>query len=66
MVIFFSCPKILPMPWGPMRFRTLRSSEPEPQAKSRTLVSRSFWPVAGSWLSRVTMAERMSEICCGV
>jgi hypothetical protein len=48
------------------RLRTLSSSEPEPQAKSSTLSSRFFVPVFGSWLSSVTMAERMSEICCGV
>ncbi len=49
-----------------MRLRTFSSSEPEPQAKSITLSSRFFLPVFGSWLSSVTMAERMSEICCGV
>ncbi len=42
-----------------MRLRTFSSSEPEPQAKSNTLSSRSFLPVFGSWLSSVTMPERM-------
>ena len=49
-----------------MRCRTFSSSEPEPQAKSNTLSSFFRWPVFGSWLSSVTMAERMLEICCGV
>ena len=54
------------MPCGPMRWRTFRSKEPEPQAKSRTLASLSFLPVFGSWLSSVTLADKISEICCGV
>jgi hypothetical protein len=49
-----------------IRWRTFSSSEPDPQAKSSTFSSRFFVPVLGSWLSSVTMAERMSEICCGV
>ncbi len=49
-----------------MRWRTLSSSEPEPQAKSNTLSNFLRGPDFGSWLSRVTMAERMLEICCGV
>jgi hypothetical protein len=49
-----------------MRCRTFNSNEPEPQAKSNRLSSRFFFPVFGSWLSSVTMAERMLEICCGV
>jgi len=49
-----------------MRLRTLSRSEPEPQVKSITLASRPRLPVFGSWLSSVTIAERMSEIRCGV
>jgi hypothetical protein len=44
----------------------LIASEPEPQAKSMTFSSRFLVPVFGSWLSSVTMAERMSDIYCGV
>ena len=44
---------------APMRWRTFSSSEPEPQAKSNTLSSRFRLPVFGSWLSSVTMPERM-------
>ena len=54
--MFFSCPKILPMPVRPHPVRTFSSSEPEPQAKSNTLSSRFRLPVFGSWLSSVTMA----------
>ncbi len=66
-VIFFSWPWILPMvpPALATRLRTFRRREPEPQAKSRTLSRRFLGPVFGSWLSRVTMAERTSEICWG-
>jgi hypothetical protein len=49
-----------------MRWRTLSSSEPEPQAKSSTLPSDRRGPDDGSWLSSVTMAERMLEMRCGV
>ncbi|CKR81070.1 Uncharacterised protein [Mycobacterium tuberculosis] len=68
MVMFFSWPKILPMvpPALATCLRTFNNSEPEPQAKSNTLSNRFLVPVFGSWLSSVTMAERMSEICCGV
>ena len=48
-----------------LRLRTFSSSDPEPQAKSKTLASRSFLPVAGSWLSSVTIADRMSDTCWG-
>jgi hypothetical protein len=61
-VMFFSYPKILPMPCGPMRLRTLSSSEPEPQAKSNTLAKCFRLPVFGSWLSSVTIAEMISEV----
>ena len=44
-----------------MRLRTFSSSEPEPQAKSITLARCFRWPVSGSWLSSVTIAERMSR-----
>jgi len=49
-----------------MRLRTFSKSEPEPQAKFITLSGRVRGPVLGSWLSSVTMVDRMPEICCGV
>lgn len=54
------------MPSDPICLRTLSSSEPEPQAKSSTLLSLLFLPVPGFWLSSVTMRERMVETLCGV
>jgi hypothetical protein len=60
--------KILPMvpPASFIRWRTLSSREPEPQAMSSRLSSRFLVPVFGTWLSSVTMAESTLEICCGV
>ena len=49
-----------------MRWRILSSNDPDPQAKSNTVFSFFRWPVLGSWLSSVTMPDRMLEICCGV
>ncbi len=56
----------MPMPFGPISWRTLSNSEAEPQVMSMTQLRRFFLPVAGFWLSRVTMRERMLEAVCGV
>lgn len=40
-----------------MGVRTSRNGAPKAQAKSVFLSTRSFLLTAGSWLSRVTMAE---------
>ena len=53
----FSWPKVLLLvpPASFILCRTLRSREPEPQAKPSTLSRRFLVPVFGSWLSSVTM-----------